>query len=159
MNQLNQIIIEGNFTRAPEIKETAGGKTLATFSIASNRYVKKADGSFAQETSYFDCEAWGKDAEAVGGKATKGSRCRIVGRLKQDRWKGNDGKSYSRISIVSEHIDLVSSETRSEEAKDETENSEEEKPAPTFDRATLFQNKETGGESEPVPQAAGFDIF
>ena len=31
---------------------------------------------------------------------------RVVGRLKQDRWTGNDGKPRSRISIVAEHVEF-----------------------------------------------------
>jgi len=31
---------------------------------------------------------------------------RVVGRLKQDRWNGADGKSHSRITIVAEHVEF-----------------------------------------------------
>ncbi|MBQ9280709.1 MAG: single-stranded DNA-binding protein [Treponema sp.] len=83
MNQLNQIIIEGNLVREPEIRETARGSTVAKFTLAVNRYVKNAAGEFEQETYFFDAEAWGKLAETVEKKGKKGSGCRIVGRLKQ----------------------------------------------------------------------------
>ena len=43
MNQLNSIILEGNVCKEPEIKEINGERNLATFSIAVNRYYKKAD--------------------------------------------------------------------------------------------------------------------
>lgn len=51
-----------------------------------NCYYKKADGDFAQETSYFDIEAWGTNyVKLISEKAEKGSGVRIVGRLKQNR--------------------------------------------------------------------------
>ena len=58
MNQINSLIIEGNLVRIPEIKETANHSKLATFSMAVNRYYKKSDGTFEQEVSYFDVNAW-----------------------------------------------------------------------------------------------------
>lgn len=60
MNQLNSLILEGNVCKEPEIKEINGERNLATFSIAVNRYYKKADGDFEQEVSYFDIEASGR---------------------------------------------------------------------------------------------------
>lgn len=151
MNQLNQIILEGNIVRKPEIKNTANGKKLALMTIASNRYVKKQDGEFIQEVYYFDCEAWGNFAETVEEKASKGTACRIVGRLKQDRWKGSDGKSYSKVAIVCEHIDLLQKNERNEsQAKDSA----------NFDKSNLFgSNAGEMSSEEDVPKAAGFDIF
>jgi single-strand DNA-binding protein len=43
-------------------------------------------------------------AEACNNLGKKGRGVRVVGRLKQDRWTGNDGKQRSRISIVAEHV-------------------------------------------------------
>ena len=106
MNQLNLLILEGNVCKELEIKEINGEKNLATFSIAVNRYYKKADGDFEQETSYFDIEAWGTNyVKLISEKAEKGSGVRIVGRLKQNLWNGPDGKSNSKVVIVAEHID------------------------------------------------------
>ena len=79
MNQLNQIIIEGNLVREPEVKDTAKGTKLATFTIASNRYTRRSNGEFEQEVCYFDCEAWGESANAAANKGRKGCGCRIVG--------------------------------------------------------------------------------
>lgn len=168
MNQMNQIIIEGNIVREPEIRELANGSRLAVFCMAVNRYHKKADGTFGQEVSYFDCEAWGKDADTVAKKGEKGIGCRVIGRLKQDRWKGSDGKSYSKVAIVTEHIDFLAKAERNEdesaEATAQTNQQSGEKSQTTravkFDKSKLFgnQNAETSAEEE-LPKAAGFDIF
>ena len=114
MNQLNSIILEGNVCKEPEIKEINGERNLATFSIAVNRYYKKADGDFEQETSYFDIEAWGTNyVKLISEKAEKGSGVRVVGRLKQERGNGPDGKSNSKVVIVAEHIDFKESDKKS----------------------------------------------
>ena len=167
MNQLNQIIIEGNLVREPEIRETARGSTVAKFTLAVNRYVKNAAGEFEQETYFFDAEAWGKLAETVEKKARKGTGCRLVGRLKQDRWKGSDGKTYSKVYIMSEQIDFTAKSEKSENEGDSARKGESAEPPaqekvqtrrkPKFDKESLFGNH--GKTEEEPPKAAVFDIY
>lgn len=105
MNNLNSILIEGNLTRDPEYRETAKGTALCTFSIASNRFFKQGD-EMGKEVSFFDVETWAKLAESCRNMGSKGRGVRVVGRLKQDRWNGNDGKARSKVSIVAEHVEF-----------------------------------------------------
>lgn len=105
MNSLNSILIEGNVVRDPIIRETPRGSVVCNFSLASNRFYKQDD-EFEQETSFFEVESWSKLAEACGKNCGKGRGVRVVGRLKQDRWTGNDGKNYSKIKVIAEHIEF-----------------------------------------------------
>lgn len=105
MHNLNSLIIEGNVVRDPVVKATPKGTPLCVFSIASNRFFKQEDQT-AQETSFFDVETWARLAELCGENCTKGRGVRVVGRLKQDRWVGTDGKHYSKIKVVAEHIEF-----------------------------------------------------
>ncbi|MDR1149897.1 MAG: single-stranded DNA-binding protein [Spirochaetaceae bacterium] len=105
MNNLNSILIEGNFVRDPASRSTAKGATVCTFSLASNRYHKHESG-LEQEVSFFDVEAWAKLAETCQMMGHKGRGVRVVGRLKQNRWNDDEGKSHSKVSIVAEHIEF-----------------------------------------------------
>ncbi|MDR2730816.1 MAG: single-stranded DNA-binding protein [Treponema sp.] len=105
MNNLNSILIEGNLVRDPLLRSTPKGTPVCTMSLASNRYFKQ-DSGFEKEVSYFDIESWAKLAEACYNKGHKGRGVRVVGRLKQDRWSGTDGKPHSRITIVAEHVEF-----------------------------------------------------
>ena len=105
MNALNSILIEGNVVRDPVVKETPRGSSVCNFSIASNRYYKQDD-EFEQETSFFDVEGWGKLAEACGKGCLKGRGVRVVGRLRQDRWTDAEGKNFSKIKVVAEHVEF-----------------------------------------------------
>jgi len=105
MNNLNSTLIEGNLVRDPEFKTTAKGTAICTFSIASNRWFKAND-VMEKEVSYFDIETWAKLAESCNKIGKKGRGCRVVGRLKQDRWTGEDGKQRSRVVIVAEHVEF-----------------------------------------------------
>ncbi len=105
MNQLNSIIIEGNLARDVEIKEPTEGFKVARFTIGVNRWYKNRNNEDVNEVSWFDVECYGKMAEYTEGKATKGRGVRVVGRLKQDTWKDETGKTCSRIYVVAEHIE------------------------------------------------------
>jgi single-strand DNA-binding protein len=104
MNNLNSVLIEGNMVKDPMIRSTPKGTQVCNFCIASNRYYRQ-DSNLEQETGFFDIEAWGKLAEACISKGHKGRGVRVVGRLKQGRWTGDDGKYHSRVSIVAEHVE------------------------------------------------------
>jgi len=104
MNNLNSVLIEGNMVRDPLIRSTPKGAQVCNFSIASNRYYRQ-DSNLEKETGFFEVEAWGKLAEACGSQGHKGRGVRVVGRLKQDRWTGSDGKNHNKISIVAEHVE------------------------------------------------------
>jgi single-strand DNA-binding protein len=105
MNNLNSILIEGNMVRDPQLRATAKGTSLCTFSLASNRFFKQ-DSGMEKEVSFFEIETWAKLAEACNNLGKKGRGVRVVGRLKQARWTGNDGKQHSRVSIVAEHVEF-----------------------------------------------------
>ena len=105
MNNLNSILIEGNMVRDPQVRATPKGTPVCTFSLASNRYFKQ-DSGMEKEVSFFEVETWAKLAEACGSKGKKGRGVRVVGRLKQARWAGDDGKQRSRITIVAEHVEF-----------------------------------------------------
>ncbi len=105
MNNLNSILIEGNMVRDPQYRTTPRGTPVCNFSLASNRYFRQENG-YEREVSFFDVETWAKLADTCNNLGKKGRGVRVVGRLKQDRWTGNDGKPHSRISIVAEHVEF-----------------------------------------------------
>jgi single-strand DNA-binding protein len=105
MNNLNSVLIEGILVRDPLLRTTPKGTALCTFSLASNRFFKQ-DTGLEKEVGFFDVETWAKLAEHCYTLGHKGRGVRVVGRLKQSRWIGQDGKSRSRISIVAEHVEF-----------------------------------------------------
>ena len=105
MNNLNSILIEGNLVRDPLYRTTPKGTPLCTFTLASNRFFKQ-DTGLEKEVGFFDVESWAKLAENCNNLGRKGRGVRVVGRLKQDRWNGADGKTHSKIAIVAEHVEF-----------------------------------------------------
>jgi len=104
-NDLNHVTLIGRLVRDIECKqvgETNLGKfTLAVGSSYASNGVKK------DETSFIDCETWGKFTEIVQKYAGKGKQVAIEGKLKQDTWEGQDGKKMSKIKIKIDSLQLL----------------------------------------------------
>ena len=105
MNNLNSIIIEGNLTKDPVLSSTPKGTPVCNFSVASNRFYKQED-ELQKEVSFFDVEVWSRQGEICADTLTKGRGVRVVGRLKQDRWKDEEGGLHTRVKIVAEHVEF-----------------------------------------------------
>ena len=105
MNNLNSILIEGNLVKDPLLRSTPKGTHVCIMNLASNRFYKH-DSSFQKEVSFFEIESWSRLAEACYNKGRKGRGVRIIGRLKQDRWNGADGRPHSKISIIAEQVEF-----------------------------------------------------
>ena len=119
MNSLNSILMEGNLTKDPEIKETAKGTKVCTFTVASNRYYKKDDEQ-QQEVSFFPVEVWAGLAESCNQYLQKGRGVRVVGRIKQDRWKDQDEKSREKFKIVAEHVEFKPLFTKNKDGSEDS---------------------------------------
>ena len=102
---LNNYSVIGRMTRDLDERAfayTSHGKARLNISIAVN------DGyGDNQYTSYFDVVVWGKTAENIKPYLGKGKQICINGRLRQDRWDGNDGAKHSRVVIVAETVQLL----------------------------------------------------
>ena len=102
MNTLNSIILEGTVEKM-DYKMSEGTSTAVINMAVERKYLDSA-GNESTETSYFEVEAYGKIAIAVGNYAEKGRGIRVVGRLKQRRWEEN-GRLQSKVIVIAEHIE------------------------------------------------------
>jgi single-strand DNA-binding protein len=127
MNSLNSILMEGNLTKDPELKETTKGTKVCTFTVASNRYYKKEDEQ-QQEVTFFPVEVWAGLADSCNQYLKKGRGVRVVGRIKQDRWKDQDDKNHEKFKIVAEHVEFkpLFSKNNKERDNQDSESTEDE---------------------------------
>jgi single-strand DNA-binding protein len=102
---MNIVAMVGNLTADPEIKYSPSGLAVATVRIAQNRYYKQGE-EWQEETSYFTLTAFGKTAEGIVNKYSRGDKIVFNGRLKQERWE-KDGQKHSRVVIIVEQVTPV----------------------------------------------------
>ncbi|MDD4351722.1 MAG: single-stranded DNA-binding protein [Candidatus Gracilibacteria bacterium] len=103
MRSVNKVILIGHLTRDPELRQTANGHPVATFSIATNRYWTTSEGQKQESTEFHDLVAWGRLAEICHENLTKGCAIYVEGRLHTRNWDSPEGgKRYKTEVVVSE---------------------------------------------------------
>lgn len=150
MNNINCLIVEGNITKNPELKTTPHGFPICKIPIAVNHYYKKANSTeYVDEVSYFDVETFGKLAEICSKFSQKGRGVSVVGRIKQNRWKTEEGKNQSRVTIIAEKVEFKPRLNGSKEvAVDENANDAELKEKQNLAQAALAARQEENSEIE-----------
>ena len=104
---INRLTICGRLTKDPELKTTQGGTSIAGFSIAVTRQVKKDD-KYEDVASFFECIAWGKyPGETIAKHFKKGQRIMVEGSLQQRSWTDKDGGKRSKVEIVVEGFEFM----------------------------------------------------
>lgn len=106
----NKVLLMGNLTRDIELRHTSGNQAVANMGLAVNRRYKAGDGEMREETTFVDCEAWGKTAETMAKYLQKGRPVFIEGRLKLDTWQDkNDGSNRSKLRVVVDNFQFIDS--------------------------------------------------
>jgi single-strand DNA-binding protein len=107
MANLNKVMLIGNLTRDPDLKYTPGNQAVCEIGLAVNRKYRTKEGEDREETTFVDCEAWGKQAEVLKQYMTKGKPLFVEGRLKLDTWEDKDGGKRSKMRVVIENFQFL----------------------------------------------------
>jgi single-strand DNA-binding protein len=98
---INKVILVGNLGQDPEIRYTADGRPIATFSIATSETWKdKNSGERREKTEWHRVVVFGKLAEICGQYLAKGRQVYIEGKLQTRKWQGQDGQDRYTTEIV-----------------------------------------------------------
>ena len=113
MASFNKVIMIGNMTADPEIKQTVSGTPVCTFSIAVNRiYAKGAETE--QTCDFFTVVAWKQKAEFVAKYFKKGNPILVCGQLQNRSWTDNQGQKRYATEIIADEIAFVSPAAQSQ---------------------------------------------
>ena len=105
---MNKIILLGRLTRDPEVRYTQGDNSMAIakFSLAVNRRFKKEN---EPEADFFNCTAFGKQAEFVEKYLKQGTKILLSGRIQNDNYTNKEGQKVYSIQIMVEEIEFAES--------------------------------------------------
>lgn len=110
-SNVNTVVLVGNLTKAPELRTTSGGTSVANLRLAVNSS-ERSGGEWTERPSYFDVTVWGNQAQSCEKYLSKGSPVAVHGRLRQERWQGKEGNERSRVVIVATTIQFLSSKSK-----------------------------------------------
>lgn len=116
MRTVNKVILIGNITRDPAIKNTEANKKVALFTIATNRYYKTANWENKSESEFHNCVVWWTLAERCEKFLTKGKLVYAEGRLKTRVIEKDDWTKMYKTEVVVANIIFLNKKSDFEEA-------------------------------------------
>ena len=105
---MNKIILMGRLTRDPEVRYSQGESSLAIgrFSLAVDRRFKRQGEA---DADFFNCTAFGKQAEFVEKYLKQGTKILLSGRVQNDNYTNKEGQKVYSVQIIAEEIEFAES--------------------------------------------------
>lgn len=139
---MNKIIVTGNLTKDPEVRETAAGEKVCNFSVAVQRNFTNENGE--RGVDYLNVVAWNKLAETVMKYCKKGDKVGVAGRIQIRSWQDREGVKKYATEIVAAEVEFLYLK-KQEEAPEEPQ----EAPKPQGRQKSMFEHKKSIDELEP----------
>ena len=114
MRSVNKVILIGNLTRDPELKQTTSGQSIVTFGIATNREWVTGGSEKKSLAEYHNIAAWGSLAEICGKYLKKGKLVYVEGYLKTRSWDSPEGVKIFRTEIVATDMIMLDKKPKEE---------------------------------------------
>jgi single-strand DNA-binding protein len=167
MRSVNKVMLIGNLTRDPEMRQTPSGQNVTTFGLATNRKWVTKEGDQKDSAEFHECVAWAKLAEICTNYLKKGSLIFVEGYLKTRSWDTPEGVKKFKTEIVVQDMimlekkkdsggpEYVPAEQTGSEANGPSEknvqNNKEEKSANAPESAEKEDAEEAPTEKEEAP--------
>jgi single-strand DNA-binding protein len=107
MASLNKAMIIGNLGKDPELRSTASGQSVATFSLATGEKFKNKSGEWEERTEWHNIVLWGKLADIAGQYLAKGKTVYIEGRIQTRKWQDKEGRDRYTTEIVGDTMKML----------------------------------------------------
>ncbi len=99
---MNSVVLIGRLARDPELRFTASGKAVATFSLAVNRPFSRE-----KEADFFNIVVWGKTAENCANYIEKGRLVAVEGRLQSRSYEAKTGEKRYVTEVVANTVEFL----------------------------------------------------
>ena len=106
---INRVVISGNLTRDPELRQTQSGMAVRGLGVAVNdRRRNPQTNEWEDYPNFIDCTMFGARATAIQQYLHKGSKVAIEGKLRYSQWE-RDGQRRSKVEVIIDEIEFMSS--------------------------------------------------
>lgn len=109
MSSVNKVILIGNLTRKPELRQTQSQTSVTTLSIATNDRRKNSSGEYENVAEYHDVVVFGRTAENCERFLDKGRQVYIEGKLQTRKYTDKEGNERRKTEILSNQVVFLSS--------------------------------------------------
>jgi len=104
---LNRVMLIGRLGRDPEMRYTASGTPVTSFSLATDEFWKDQNGERQRRTEWHNIVVWSKLAETCNQYLTKGKLVYIEGRLQTREWDDRDGNKRKTTEIIASEMKML----------------------------------------------------
>jgi single-strand DNA-binding protein len=105
---MNKVILMGRLTRDPEVRVTPSNIKVAGFTIAVDRKYKKQGEA---ETDFFNCTAFGKQADFVEKYLKQGTKMIVTGRVQNESYTNKEGQKVYSTKIMVDEMEFAESKS------------------------------------------------
>lgn len=109
---INNVTLVGRLTKDPDLRYTASGTAVATFTLAVNRNFTNQSGN--RKADFINCVIWRKPAETMANLARKGSLTGITGRIQTQAYDNQQGQRVYVTEVVADNFQLLESKVATE---------------------------------------------
>src|SRR3954447_4287927 len=106
---INRVVLTGNLTRDPELRNTPSGTPVCSLRIACNTRRKDSSGEWVDKPNYFDVTVWGAQGENCATYLSKGRPVAVDGRLEWREWEDKDGNKRQSVDIIADSVQFLGS--------------------------------------------------
>ena len=108
MAYLNKVLLIGNTGKDPEFTLTQTGRKRASFSLATTRRYRDANGEQKEQTEWHNLVAWGKTADVIESLGVhKGMPLFIEGSISYRSWNDQNGQKRYSTDVIIETFQLL----------------------------------------------------
>jgi len=101
---INRIILVGRLTRDPEMRKTASGLVVTTFTIAVDNRSRSGG---EKSSSFIPVVCWNQLAENVAKYTRKGSLVGVDGRLTQRTYERREGGRAQVFEVIADTVQFL----------------------------------------------------
>ena len=106
---INRVVLVGNLTKDPELRQTGGGTPVCSLRIAVNTRRRDEAGQWGDKPNYFSVSVFGNQAESCSQYLSKGRPVAIDGRLEWREWQAQDGSKRESVEIIADSVQFLGS--------------------------------------------------
>jgi single-strand DNA-binding protein len=106
-SNINVVVLTGNLTRDPELRNLSSGTSVCKLRIAVNTRRKSAGGEWEDKPNYFDVTVWGKQGENAARYLATGRPVAIDGRLEWREWESEGGGKRQAVEVVANNVQFL----------------------------------------------------
>jgi len=107
---INRVVLVGNLTKDPELRQTGGGTPVCSLRIAVNTRRRDETGQWGDKPNYFSISVFGNQAESCSQYLSKGRPVAIDGRLEWREWQDREtGQKRQAVDIIADSVQFLGS--------------------------------------------------